>query len=217
MARIELSKPAIQAALRDAGDERVILRDSKVPGLSAIITNRQVRLEFSYRPRGRTAEGARWPMRYVSLGQWPHTSLSDARAEAQKLKLAVADGFDPAAERDLRREARLEQRKSDITVSKAVDLHVLHAQRLSSSSSPDGAALARAIDKLGMEPSFSESRAGDAPHGLRSYPRQAPRHRPRAHRQRAAVFCGRSASRLNRCRSVGEAAPSTPAGHGNCD
>ena len=152
MARIELGKPAIQAALRDAGDERVILRDIRVPGLSAIIRNGQVRLEYSYRPRGMTAEGARWPMRYVSLGLWPNTSLSDARAEAQKLKLAAADGFDPAAERDQRRDARVEQRKSDITVSKAVDFYV--STKLNNGGKHhrnEAGHLRRAIGELGID------------------------------------------------------------------
>ena len=51
------------------------------------------------RPRGLRADGTRWPMRRIKLGDTLSHSLCEALAEASQLKLRIARGDDPAAER----------------------------------------------------------------------------------------------------------------------
>jgi integrase len=51
------------------------------------------------RPRGLRADGTRWPLRRIKIGDTLSHSLSEAMAEASQLKLRIARGDDPAAER----------------------------------------------------------------------------------------------------------------------
>lgn len=54
---------------------------------------------WRYRPRGMRQDGSRWPQSKVTIGTTDTHALQEARAEADVLRLRVARGEDPAADR----------------------------------------------------------------------------------------------------------------------
>jgi integrase len=78
---------------------------------------------YTYRPRGRDAEGRRLPQRTMNLGDLTTLTPAEARAAAESAKAAVRNGRDPAADRRAAREADRLARIRQVTVRNAVELY----------------------------------------------------------------------------------------------
>jgi integrase len=83
-----------------AKDARHVVTDSERPGLALITNATSQAWSYSYKPRGVDPEtGKRFNTKSVMLGSPATLSPAEARAEANRLKDAVATGGDPAADR----------------------------------------------------------------------------------------------------------------------
>jgi len=111
-----LTQRAIDAA-RNSG-KRTILRDAAAPGLKLTISTRGARWSYEYKTK--FPDGTWSPGRSLPLGLYPETGIDEARQAAWRVKADVADGKDPAIER----QARIEENRaaqSGQTVAEALD------------------------------------------------------------------------------------------------
>jgi integrase len=117
---IKIGIKTIERAWRGrAKDARRILADSERPGLALIVNATSMSWSYSYKPRGvDPATGKRFNSKSVTLGSPATLSPDEARAEANRIKDAVAAGRDPAAERKTEVAEAALQRSS--TVERAV-------------------------------------------------------------------------------------------------
>jgi len=145
MATVQITLRTIEAALRrrtaalpelPAGEDwREVVRDSEVRGLELRITRTSASWRFSYRPRGRTADGRRWPSRSIMLGLAPGLSPAEARRQALAIKAEVATGGDPAEARRQEIAQRSAERARDRS---CVELLPDFARALAERDSPRG-------------------------------------------------------------------------------
>jgi integrase len=83
-----------------AKNARHVITDSERPGLALICHATSQTWAYSYKPRGVDPEsGKRFNTKTVTIGSPATYSPAEARAEANRLKDAVAAGGDPAADR----------------------------------------------------------------------------------------------------------------------
>jgi integrase len=93
---MNLTKAVIEAA-RPPAEGQDFIRDEKVQGLGVRITSNGVKsFVFEGRVRGRP--------RRITLGRWPVMNVDQARDGVMKIRAAIADGHDPAAEHQAARE-----------------------------------------------------------------------------------------------------------------
>ncbi len=98
--RVNFTKAVIEAAKPPAPGERLVLMDTKAPGLQCRITPTGVKTFSIYR----RAKGGQ-PER-VTLGKFPDMSVEKARTEAAKINAAIASGDSPAQIKRAHREER---------------------------------------------------------------------------------------------------------------
>jgi integrase len=98
---VKIGIKTIERAWRNrAKDARLVITDSERPGLALITNAGSQTWAYSYKPRGVDPEtGKRFNTKSVTLGSPATHSPDDARAEANRIKGAVAAGEDPATER----------------------------------------------------------------------------------------------------------------------
>src|SRR5208282_2762931 len=102
-----------------AKDARHVITDSERPGLALITNATSQTWSYSYKPRGVDPEtGKRFNTKTATIGSPATCSPAEARAEANRLKDAVAAGGDPAADRKARTAEAAFQRSA--TVERAV-------------------------------------------------------------------------------------------------
>jgi len=110
----KITKATIEAAWRQRrSHERHIWRDTECSGLALFVSQRAMRWEYSYRPRGFDPyTGKRWPNRTVTIGN-PSTHLpDDARSEANGIKGQLRSGRNSAAEKKAADEAERRKRRA---------------------------------------------------------------------------------------------------------
>jgi integrase len=97
----KLTETLIAKARLGAGQKQVMLWDAKITGLGLrILRGGSQTFWFQYRPRG---GGRSVSSRMIRIDTWPKVSLADARRIAKGYAGKVADGKDPAAERQEKR------------------------------------------------------------------------------------------------------------------
>jgi integrase len=83
-----------------AKDARHIVTDSERPGLALIVNSTSMAWAYSYKPRGvDPVSGKRFNTQTVTMGSPETYSPDQARAEANRIRDAVAAGGDPGADR----------------------------------------------------------------------------------------------------------------------
>jgi integrase len=141
-----------------AKDARHVVTDNERPGLALITNATSQTWSYSYKPRGvDPATGKRFNSRSVTLGSPATLSPDQARAEANKVRDAVAIGGDPAAERKAAIDEAALQRASTVERAVADYLGTLPAKekkgggRISENwASEQAAHLSRAVAALGI-------------------------------------------------------------------
>jgi integrase len=101
-----------------AKDARLIIPDNGGSGLELIVNAASMTWSRSYKPRGMDARGRRFSTTSIVLGSPATLSPDQARAEASRIRDAVAAGRNPSAERKAAIDAATAQRAS--TVERAV-------------------------------------------------------------------------------------------------
>jgi integrase len=98
---VKIGIKTIERAWRGrAKDPRHVVADSERPGLALIVNATSMSWSYGYKPRGvDPATGKRFNSKSVTLGSPATLSPDEARAEANRIKDAVAAGSDPAADR----------------------------------------------------------------------------------------------------------------------
>jgi integrase len=92
----KLTESAIAKATVPPGKAKAWLWDSDVRGLGLRVLPRSKTFWFMYRPRG---AGRSANSRMIKIDTYPTSSLAEARFKAKKLAGQVADGIDPATQR----------------------------------------------------------------------------------------------------------------------
>ena len=90
----------IRAAVKQK--QNAEFRDEATPGLRLRVFAKSGKATWSYRYRPRGGGGG---YKRVTVGQFPGTLLSEARAKAARIRARVIDGADPAAELAAKRKA----------------------------------------------------------------------------------------------------------------
>jgi integrase len=113
------NRDVVRAGKNRAPDARHVIRDSAHPGL-LLITNAASQVWVrEYKPRGVDPQtGKRFSTRTIAIGSPATLSPDQARAEAGRIRDAVSDGRDPAAERKVAIDEAALQRSA--TVERAV-------------------------------------------------------------------------------------------------
>jgi integrase len=108
-------KDVTRAWKNRAPDARHVIRDSERPGLALITNAASQSWTYSYKPRGvNPATERRFNTNTVNLGSPATLSPVEARAEAGRVRDAVAAGRDPAAERKAAIDTAAAQRASTV-------------------------------------------------------------------------------------------------------
>lgn len=117
--QVQLTETAIKAAARRAADtgERQELTDAKQAGLRLRVTPSGVR---SWVSACRDALGA---MRRFPLGQYPEMGIAEAREAARAMRVKVAEGADPVADRKRQRAIGRDARDGIGTLKSLVELY----------------------------------------------------------------------------------------------
>ena len=89
---ISLTQKTIRAALASREGRRQTISDRGTPGLVLVVNPTSARWEFRWRPRGKTPDGKRYPLKSVTIGSPETHSLADARGEAGAMALKAARG-----------------------------------------------------------------------------------------------------------------------------
>jgi integrase len=107
-----ITRATIEAAWKRRSEgAREIIRDSQCRGLALLVGQRSMSWLLAWKPRGTNPEtGKRWATQSLVIGTPATHGPEAAREEAARLKLAVRDGNDPAAERKARIHAASTQR-----------------------------------------------------------------------------------------------------------
>jgi integrase len=107
-------KTVERAWKRRAKDVRHIIPDNGGSGLELVVNAASMTWRRSYKPRGVDAHGRRFSTTSVTLGSPATLSPDQARAEASRIRDAVAVGRNPAAERKAAIDAAAAQRASTV-------------------------------------------------------------------------------------------------------
>jgi integrase len=114
---VRINRTILETAWRRRGPGgRLIFRDETCRGLSLIVNATSMSWSYSYRPRGTSADGARWPNRTVKLGDPASMGPDEARQAASRVKGAVAAGDDPAADRKIEQAEKQRQRANTLAL-----------------------------------------------------------------------------------------------------
>jgi hypothetical protein len=112
-----------------AKDARHVVTDSERPGLALITNATSQTWSYSYKPHGvDPATGRRFNTKSATLGSPATLSPVEARAEANRVRDAVATGADPAAERKLEIAEAARSRAATVERAMADYLAVLPAR-----------------------------------------------------------------------------------------
>jgi hypothetical protein len=112
--KLKLTQTIVGTALRRTPDGKFApkapLRDHEVGGLLLVIGARTAIWCVDYKPRGRREDGRRHSKVRMTLGDAATMPLSDARTAARAIKVEVAQGRDPHAEKRARRAKAIAER-----------------------------------------------------------------------------------------------------------
>jgi integrase len=124
----KLTQTAVGALLKrgpDGSFKPSVTRDHEVGGLLLVVRTRFATWFVDYKPHGfNPATGNRWSRVRMKLGDAMTMPLPDARTAARAVKLEVAQGRDPHAEkRDARAQAIAARAVKPMTLAKALDAY----------------------------------------------------------------------------------------------
>ena len=115
---VKLTKAVVERAWRERSrDVRMIYRDR---GLLLSVNAHTASWSYEYKLRGLDEQGRRSGSRFLSLGDLSVVDLSEAQAQKDKAKAAVARGEDPALNAKLEIARTIEDRKRGKTVDELV-------------------------------------------------------------------------------------------------
>ena len=102
-----------------ASPARITITDKGCPGLRLIIGRRSATWSINARPRGLDADGMRYPLKSVSIGDAAEIDPESARKLAIAIKREIALGRDPVAERrEHRRREALAVRRAAVRANR---------------------------------------------------------------------------------------------------
>lgn len=119
----KLTQALITEALKKT-DRPFVLRDGEVRGLLLRANKTSEAWYLEYRPSGCRPDGRRMASQSIKIGSTRSHSIAEARQEAARLKVAVADGADPAADKRARRAALEADRARATTLGGEVERYI---------------------------------------------------------------------------------------------
>lgn len=121
--KIKLTQAIIRKALENRSEPH-IFRDTEVPGLLLRVGPRSTSFYLDYKPTGRRPDGRQHPSQSVKIGTPASHSLAEARQEAARIKVKVASGIDPAAEKKAAKAARALAEARKETLEEAAEAYI---------------------------------------------------------------------------------------------
>ncbi len=113
--KTKITQATINSALKDRSANPVI-RDTEVAGLMLRVGVRSASWYLDYKPAGVGPDGRRMNSKSTKIGSVRSHSPDEARKAAAKLKVAISEGADPAAEKKARKAALEVERASATTL-----------------------------------------------------------------------------------------------------
>lgn len=154
---VKLSTAIISKELK----ERVVgkvLRDTEVPGLQLRIGKKSASFYLDYKPPGHRPDGRRMASRSARIGSVESHNVAEARKEAARLKVAIAEGLDPTAEKKAKKAAAEAARARATTVAAEADRYISsHVRGSPRHVTTESGALRHAIEEMGIAGSAPEA------------------------------------------------------------